>query len=99
MLMESTTAHTLTELAAVGHGIAVVPSTSAVRDPLRAIPIVHRGTSVGRWVAVCWNPRRALPSYAKFFVDALLAHARRAFPGRAFIKRAPPLPAPSEPAI
>ena len=50
VLMESTTAHTLTELAAVGHGIAVVPSTSAVRDPVRAIPIVNRGTSVGRWV-------------------------------------------------
>jgi LysR family transcriptional regulator, cyn operon transcriptional activator len=97
VLMESTTAHTLTELAAVGHGIAVVPSTSVVRDPLRAVPIVHRGTSVGRWVGVCWNPRRALPSYAKRFVDELLDHAKRAFPGRATIKRAPPLPKPSEP--
>ena len=96
VLMESTTAHTLTELAAVGHGIAVVPSTSVVRDSLRAIPIVNRGTSVGRWVAICWNPRRALPSYAKSFIDELSAHAKRAFPGRAAIKRAPPLPKPSE---
>ena len=47
VLMESTTAHTLTELAAVGHGIAVVPSTSTIRGLLRAIPIVHRGTSIG----------------------------------------------------
>jgi LysR family transcriptional regulator, cyn operon transcriptional activator len=98
VLVESTTAHTLTELAAVGHGIAVVPSTAAVRDPLRTIPIVHRGTSVGRWVAICWNPRRALPSYSKLFVDELQAHARHAFPGRAFVKRAPALPKPSEPA-
>jgi DNA-binding transcriptional LysR family regulator len=96
VLMESTTAHTLTELAAVGHGIAVVPSTSVVRDLLRAIPIVHRGTSIGRWVGVCWNPRRALPSYAELFVDELLAHAKRAFPGRKYIKRAPPLPKPAE---
>ncbi len=97
VLMESTTAHTLTELAAVGHGIAVVPSTSVVRDLLHAIPLVHRGTSIGRWVGVCWNPRRALPSYAEFFVSELSAHARRAFPGRAYIKRAPPLAKPSEP--
>jgi LysR family cyn operon transcriptional activator len=97
VLMESTTAHTLTELAAVGHGIAVVPSTSVVRDLLRAIPIVHRGTSIGRWVGVCWNPRRALPPYAELFVDELLAHAKRAFPGRATIKRAPPLAKPNEP--
>lgn len=96
VLVESTTAHTLTELAAVGHGIAIVPSTSAIREPLRAIPIVHRGTSVGRWVGVCWNPRRALPSYAEVLVDELSAHARRAFPGRAAVKRAPPLPKPSE---
>lgn len=95
VLMESTTAHTLTELAAVGHGIAVVPSTSVVRDLLCAIPIVHRGTSLGRWVGVCWNSRRALPSYTELFVDELLAHAKRAFPGRAYIKRAPPLPKPA----
>nr|WP_283817985.1 LysR family transcriptional regulator [Bradyrhizobium jicamae] len=98
-LMESTTAHTLIELAAVGHGIAVVPSTSAVRGDLRAIPIVHRGTSVGRWVGVCWNPRRALPSYAEMFVDELFAHAQRAFPGRAYVRRAPPLAKPSQPVI
>jgi DNA-binding transcriptional LysR family regulator len=97
VLMESTTAHTLTELAAVGHGIAVVPSTSVVGDPLRALPIVHRGTSVGRWVGVCWNPRRALPPYAKSFVEELFAHAKRAFPGRGHTKGAPPLPRPSEP--
>lgn len=97
VLMESTNAHTLTELAAVGHGIAVVPSTSVIRDLLRAVPIVHNGTSVGRWVGVCWNPRRALPAYAGLFVDELLVHAKRTFPGIATIKRAPALPKPSEP--
>jgi hypothetical protein len=37
-----------------------------------------------------------LPSYAELFVDELLAHAKRAFPGRKYIKRAPPLPKPAE---
>jgi LysR family cyn operon transcriptional activator len=97
VLLESTTAHTLIELAAVGHGIAVVPSTSVVRDLLCAIPIVYRGTSVGRWVGACWNPRRTLPSYAELFVEELFAHSKRAFPGLAYIKRAPPLAKPVEP--
>src|SRR5262249_41257844 len=96
VLMESTTAHTLTELAAVGHGIAVVPSTSTIRGLLRAIPIVHRGSSIGFWSAVCWNARRVLPPYAESFVDELSAHAARAFPGRRYFKRAPPLPPPTE---
>lgn len=96
VLVESTTAHTLTELAAVGHGIAVVPSSSVFHDPLRGIPIVHRGTSIGRWVGICWNPRRALPSYAKSFADQLSAYAKHAYPGRAAIKRAPALAKPDE---
>jgi len=96
VLMESTTGHTLTELAAVGHGIAVVPSTSTIRGLLRAIPIVHRGISIGFWSAVCWNARRVLLPYAESFVAELSAHAARAFPGRRYIKRAPPLPPPTE---
>jgi LysR family transcriptional regulator, cyn operon transcriptional activator len=97
VLVESTTAYTVTELAAVAHGIAVMLSTSVVRDLLCAIPIVHRAASVGRWVGVCWNPRCALPSYAELFVDELLIFAKRAFPGLTYIKRAPPLAKPSEP--
>jgi len=96
VLMESTTAHTLTELAAVGHGIAIVPSTSTIRGLLRAVPIVHRGTSIGFWSAVCLNARRVLPPYAESFVAELSAHSARAFPGHRYIKRAPPLPPPTE---
>ena len=96
VLMESTTAHTLIELAAVGHGIAVVPSTSMVRDFLAAIPIVHRGMPIGRWVAVSWNPRRALPPYALSFVDEVFAYSKHSFPGRIYTKHAPPLAKPSE---
>ena len=98
VLMECTTAHTLTELAAVGYEIAVVPSTSLIRNSrLRAIPVVHRGASIGQWSTICWDPRQSLPSYAKQFVDELTTHARRAFPGRQYLRRAPPLPKPKVP--
>ena len=66
VLMECTTAHTLTELAAVGYGIAVVPSTSLIRNSrLSAIPVVHRGASIGQWSTICWDPRQSLPSYGQ----------------------------------
>jgi len=97
ILMECTTAHTLIELAAVGYGVAIVPSTSTIRKPLRAIPIVCRGASIGQWSTVCWDPRRFLPVYAGQFVNELVAHARRSFPGREFIRHAPALPKPNEP--
>jgi DNA-binding transcriptional LysR family regulator len=95
ILMECTTPQTLIELAAVDYGIAIVPSTSAIRDPcLRALPIVHRGMSFGQWATICWNSRRLLPPYAEELVDALVSHARRAFPVRSHLKHAPPLPKP-----
>jgi LysR family cyn operon transcriptional activator len=95
VVMECTTPQTLIELAAVDYGIAIVPSTSAIRDlRLRALPIVHRGMSFGQWATICWNSRRFLPPYAQQFVEALVDHAQRAFPGRVHLKHAPPLPKP-----
>jgi LysR family cyn operon transcriptional activator len=98
VLMECTTASTLIELAAVNYGIAVVPSTSVVRDPkVRAVPLVVRGISIGQWSTICWDPQRLLPPYAERFLEELTAHAKRAFPGREFIRRAPALARPQEP--
>jgi len=98
ILMECTTAHTLIELAAVDHGIAIVPSTAMIRNPrLRAMPVVHRGVSLGQWSTVCWDSRRVLPSYAAQFANELVAHARRAFPGREYLKHAAPLAKPNLP--
>jgi LysR family transcriptional regulator, cyn operon transcriptional activator len=95
ILMESTTPQTLIELAAIDYGIAIIPSTSAIRDPrLRILPIVYRGMAFGQWATICWNSRRFLPPYAKELVDALVSHAQRAFPGRAHVKHAPQLPKP-----
>jgi len=95
VLMECTAASTLIELAAVGYGVAVVPSTAMIRGrELRALPLVHRGASIGEWSTICWDPQRLAPPYVERFVDELVAHARRSFPGREFIRRAPSLPRP-----
>jgi DNA-binding transcriptional LysR family regulator len=98
VLLESGAPHTLVELAAVGHGIAVIPSTVAIHsESVRAVPLVQRGASLGRWSIVGWNPQRLLPSYAERFVDELVAFTRRAYPGRELVRRAPPLKRPKEP--
>lgn len=98
ILMESTTAHTVIELAAVGYGVAIVPSTSTIRNlQLRALPIVHHGISIGQWSTICWDPQRLVQPYAEQFVDEFVRHVRRSYPGREYLRHAPPLPRPSEP--
>lgn len=97
VLLESAAPHTLVALAATGYGIAILPSNARVpRDGVRAIPLVHRGASIGRWAHIAWDPQRFLAPYAEHFVTELAAYCRRGFPGRALIKRAPPLPRPSQ---
>jgi DNA-binding transcriptional LysR family regulator len=97
VLLESGAPHTLIALARAGYGLAVVPSNAHVpRAGIRAVPIVLRGTPIGRWVAISWDPQRFLPPYAVDFVDELLAHARRGYPGRGLTRRAPPVPRPGD---
>jgi DNA-binding transcriptional LysR family regulator len=98
VLLESSAAHTLIGLAAVGYGIAIVPSIATIEDQsLRAVPLVVRGSSIGHWEAVCWNPRRLAPAYQENFVNELVAHAKHACPGHRLLRRAPPLPKPGRP--
>ena len=95
ILLQSTTASTLVELAAVNYGIAVVPSTTIVRGAaLHAIPLVQSGKSIGQWSMVCWNERRPTPFYAKSFVEELVIHSKRAFPGQKLLRHAPALQKP-----
>ena len=97
--LESAAPQTLVELAAAGYGIAVLPSTVVIdRAGLRAVPLVQRGASLGRWSMVAWDRQRLLPKYAERFVDELVVHVRRNHPGREFTRRAPPLARPKEPA-
>ena len=93
--LESAAPQTLVELAAVGYGVAVVPSTVAIRsEGVRVVPLVQGKASLGRWSMLAWDRQRRLPEYARQFVDEFVAHTRRAYPGKAFVRRAPPLPRP-----
>jgi DNA-binding transcriptional LysR family regulator len=95
---ECTAAHTLIGLAAVDYGVAVIPSIAlALDESLRALPILLRGASIGHWMAVCWDPRRLMSAYVETFVNELVVYAPNAFPGRKFVRRAPPLPKPAGP--
>ena len=95
VLLESAAPHTLVALAATDYAIAILPSNARMpSDNVRAIPLVHRGASIGRWTHIAWDPQRFLAPYAEHFVTELVTRCRRDFPGRTLIKRAPPLPQP-----
>ena len=95
VLLESAAPQTLVALAAADYAIAILPSNARVPpDSVRAIPLVHRGASIGRWTHIAWDPQRFLAPYAEHFVNELVTRCRRDFPGRALIKRAPALPQP-----
>jgi hypothetical protein len=57
---------------------------------------MQHGASIGRWAHICWDPQRFLALYAEQFVTELATLCRRDFPGRALIKRCPPLPRPGK---
>ncbi len=97
VILESAAPHTLVALAATDYGVAILPSNAQVPDGvIRAVPLVHRGASIGSWSHVAWDPERFLAPYAEQFVAELIAYTRRNYPGRELIKRAPPIPRPKE---
>jgi LysR family cyn operon transcriptional activator len=96
VLLESRAPHTIIALAAEGHGVAVVPSTVAVREGrVHGAPLTQLGSAIGRWLTVGWDPQRFLARYAEYFVKELVAACQRAHPGREFLRHAPPLPRPN----
>jgi DNA-binding transcriptional LysR family regulator len=94
LLLESAAPQTLVALTEAGYGVAVVPSTVRLPNGVRALPLIQRKASIGRWLAVAWDPRRLLAAYAERFVEELVAHCKRSYPGRELGRRAPPLPQP-----
>jgi DNA-binding transcriptional LysR family regulator len=97
VMLESAAPHTLIALAATDYGIAILPSNAQVpRRVVRAVPLVQRGESVGRWAHIAWDPERFQAPYAEQFVAELVAYCRRNYPGRDLIRRAPPLPRPQD---
>lgn len=97
VILESAAPHTLMALARTDHGIAIVPSNVHIPGKaVRALPLVSRKASIGRWAVVAWDPQRFLPLYAQQFIDELVVYCRRSYPGRGFARRAPSLPRPKE---
>lgn len=95
VLLESAAPATLVALAAIDYAIAILPSNAHVpRGVVRAVPLVYRGASLGRWSHIAWDSQRFLAPYAEQFVDELAAYCRRNYPGRDLIRRAPRLPPP-----
>jgi DNA-binding transcriptional LysR family regulator len=92
--LESAAPHTLIALAEQRYGVAIVPSTVLAPRPLRALPLLQRGTALGRWLTVAWDPQRPLAAYAEHFVDELAAYCQRNYPGRDFLRVTPPPPRP-----
>lgn len=95
VLLESGAPHTAIALAAVGYGVAVVPSTVVIPPgQVRGVPLIQRGAAIGRWLRVAWQPERSLSAFAQRFVEELWAYCQRGYPGREFNRHAPALPRP-----
>jgi|tagenome__1003787_1003787.scaffolds.fasta_scaffold20976175_1 DNA-binding transcriptional LysR family regulator len=97
VILESSAPHTLLALARTGNDVAIVPSN--VRIPagvVRAFPLVHRRASIGRWSIIAWDRRRYLSPYAEQFIEELVVHCRRDYPGHEFFSYAPLPPRPKE---
>jgi LysR family transcriptional regulator, cyn operon transcriptional activator len=97
VLLDSGSPHACIALAAIGYGVAVVPSTVRLpRERVRGIPLTQRSTGIGRWLRLVWDPQRFLAAYAETFAADLVTYCRRNYPGYEFGRRAPQLPRPRE---
>jgi DNA-binding transcriptional LysR family regulator len=73
--------HTLLALAEAGHGVAIIPSqlrTSRYR--LRIAQLTHGGKTLREPLAMLWDRRRPLPSYATAYCEMLSEYVRQVFP-------------------
>lgn len=81
VVFESRTPHTLLAMAERGHGVAIVPSAVRIdRYRLRIARLIHRGKPLREPLALFWDKRRTLPSYAAAFCAMLEEHVREVFP-------------------
>jgi LysR family cyn operon transcriptional activator len=95
IVLESGAPATLMALAASGDGAAIVSSNVSIpRNRVKVIPVTCRDKPIGRWMLAAWDSRRFFPPFAHHFVDQLVAHVRRNYPGRDVVKRVPPLRRP-----
>ena len=97
LLLDAGDPQSLISVAEAGRGIAIVPSTVALKGRrVRVAPLLHARESLGVWGWVVWNPDRFLPAFAHSFIDGLVAYTRRTYPGHAQERFAPPVPRPRQ---
>lgn len=81
ILLESRAPHTLLALAEAGHGVAIIPSALRThRYVLRIVGVTYRGRLLREPLAIWWDKRRPLPSYATAFCEMLALYVREVFP-------------------
>jgi len=71
---------------------SLLNSVRIPRGKVHAVPLVHRGASIGRWNVTAWDPQRSLAPYAEQFIEELTVYTRRQYPNRDLTRRAPSLP-------
>lgn len=100
VLLESNSHNAILGLAGAGYGIGILPSATPVpKKGIRAIPLVHRRLSIGKWTMLAWDARRFVPPYVERFADELVAYAQDHFPGRDIVRRAPTIRRPKLPEV
>ena len=68
-------------MAESGHGVAIVPSAVRIdRYALHNVRVTHNGEPLREPLAVFWDNRRPLPSYASAFCTMLAEYVREVFP-------------------
>jgi DNA-binding transcriptional LysR family regulator len=81
IVFESRTPHTLLAMAERGHGVAIVPSAVRVdRYRLHIDRVTYRRKALRESLAIFWDKRRPLPSYATAFCEMLALYVREVFP-------------------
>ena len=97
ILLESSAHNAIVRLAKAGYGIGILPSAVHLDRGVHAIPLVHHKAPIAKWTMLAWDSERFLAPYLKVFIEELVAHAQRTFPGRGLLRRAPHLRRPKDP--
>jgi DNA-binding transcriptional LysR family regulator len=80
-VLECRAPHALLAMAEAGHGVAIIPSALRIhRYKVRVLRVTYRGEALDEPLAMLYDKRRPLPSYAKVFCEMLADHVRKGFP-------------------